>query len=599
MAFLNFALLRFRYGFRPRKRARSRQRPTADAVNVLMVTSSYPKFPGDVTAPFIESIAPRRGGARPPVDVVLPAPPATCGGGDDEPVRFFPYRYAPRDALEPVGIRAEPGGRRARAAPACTCWRRWSRWRCARAVCRAARWPALRRGARPLGRAQRGAGRGHRARPRRAAGGEPARQRRVPGRALARPRASLARRALRRGGRRDRLQRRPAPARAARWARRRRAPAPCPTAWTLHAFAPRPDAAPASARAWACPRTRSSCWPWAGWSRRRASRTWWRPRRARRRRARRDRRRRATCGRELERQARAAGAPVTLRGRARPRGGGGRAWRPPTWWSCPRSVDRAGNVDGLPNVLLEALAAGTRRGGHARGRHPGRRRATARTACSCPSGDAARAGRGAARACAASRRRAQRLGDEARRHARSERLSWEAAARRLRGRLCPGGSAGRPLGAPATASTTPRERAARWARCDLPGRLRSRRCARLAVARPPRAARRDRPARGAGAAPRPHRRRADVAARAARPARGAAAARASAWPWAAGARTIARSAPVDEVLVWSAPWVGRPRKGRRRFARACARKARALRAARTRPRPRPAGRRARLAAAVR
>jgi glycosyltransferase involved in cell wall biosynthesis len=60
-----------------------------------MVTSSYPKFPGDVTAPFIESIA--RGVAQlgHEVDVVLPFHPQ-LRRGDDEPVRFFAYHYAPR-----------------------------------------------------------------------------------------------------------------------------------------------------------------------------------------------------------------------------------------------------------------------------------------------------------------------------------------------------------------------------------------------------------------------------------------------------------------------------------------------------------------------
>jgi glycosyltransferase involved in cell wall biosynthesis len=66
-------------------------------MRVLMVTSSYPKFPGDATAPFIESIAlglARRGHA---VDVVLPAHPE-LRRTDDEPVRFFPYHYAPRES---------------------------------------------------------------------------------------------------------------------------------------------------------------------------------------------------------------------------------------------------------------------------------------------------------------------------------------------------------------------------------------------------------------------------------------------------------------------------------------------------------------------
>jgi glycosyltransferase involved in cell wall biosynthesis len=61
-----------------------------------MVTSSYPKFPGDTTAPFIESIARAVAGRGHRVDVVLPWHPELRRGAD-EPVRFHPYRYAPRD----------------------------------------------------------------------------------------------------------------------------------------------------------------------------------------------------------------------------------------------------------------------------------------------------------------------------------------------------------------------------------------------------------------------------------------------------------------------------------------------------------------------
>lgn len=67
-------------------------------MRVLMVTSSYPKFEGDVTAPFIESIARSvvdRGHA---VDVVLPHHPDLRRPSSD-PVRFFEYRYAPMRAL--------------------------------------------------------------------------------------------------------------------------------------------------------------------------------------------------------------------------------------------------------------------------------------------------------------------------------------------------------------------------------------------------------------------------------------------------------------------------------------------------------------------
>ena len=66
-------------------------------MNVLMVTSSYPKFPGDVTAPFIESIARSVAARGHTVDLVLPHHP-DLRRGSAEPVRFFPYRYAPRQS---------------------------------------------------------------------------------------------------------------------------------------------------------------------------------------------------------------------------------------------------------------------------------------------------------------------------------------------------------------------------------------------------------------------------------------------------------------------------------------------------------------------
>jgi len=65
-------------------------------MNVLMVTSSYPKFPGDVTAPFVESIAHAVAARGHRVDVMLPQHPQ-LRRGSDEPVRFLPFRYVPRD----------------------------------------------------------------------------------------------------------------------------------------------------------------------------------------------------------------------------------------------------------------------------------------------------------------------------------------------------------------------------------------------------------------------------------------------------------------------------------------------------------------------
>ena len=65
-------------------------------MNVLMVTSSYPKFPGDVTAPFLESIAEAVAERGHQVDVVLPHHPELRRPAGR--VRFFPYRYAPFEA---------------------------------------------------------------------------------------------------------------------------------------------------------------------------------------------------------------------------------------------------------------------------------------------------------------------------------------------------------------------------------------------------------------------------------------------------------------------------------------------------------------------
>lgn len=59
-----------------------------------MVTSSYPLFPGDVTAPFIEEIARAVIARGHQVDVLLPHHPKLARPKDDA-VRFFPYRYAP------------------------------------------------------------------------------------------------------------------------------------------------------------------------------------------------------------------------------------------------------------------------------------------------------------------------------------------------------------------------------------------------------------------------------------------------------------------------------------------------------------------------
>jgi glycosyltransferase involved in cell wall biosynthesis len=65
-------------------------------MNVLMVASSYPKFPGDTTAPFIESIAHAVAARGHRVDVLLPHHPDLRRPAG-EPVRVIEYHYAPRE----------------------------------------------------------------------------------------------------------------------------------------------------------------------------------------------------------------------------------------------------------------------------------------------------------------------------------------------------------------------------------------------------------------------------------------------------------------------------------------------------------------------
>jgi glycosyltransferase involved in cell wall biosynthesis len=62
-----------------------------------MVTSSYPKFSGDATAPFIEAIARGVAARGHSVDVILPEHP-DLDRPAGEPVSFHPYRYAPFDS---------------------------------------------------------------------------------------------------------------------------------------------------------------------------------------------------------------------------------------------------------------------------------------------------------------------------------------------------------------------------------------------------------------------------------------------------------------------------------------------------------------------
>lgn len=72
------------------------------AVRILTVTSSYPKYAGDTTAPFIASITKALAARGHELTIVLPARPDL----DPEPipgVRFCPFRYAPTEGLNVFG----------------------------------------------------------------------------------------------------------------------------------------------------------------------------------------------------------------------------------------------------------------------------------------------------------------------------------------------------------------------------------------------------------------------------------------------------------------------------------------------------------------
>ncbi len=71
-------------------------------MRILMVTSSYPLFEGDGTAPFIEEIARSVAARGHLVDLVLPAHPKLKRSAEPG-VRFFPFSYAPRPSLNVWG----------------------------------------------------------------------------------------------------------------------------------------------------------------------------------------------------------------------------------------------------------------------------------------------------------------------------------------------------------------------------------------------------------------------------------------------------------------------------------------------------------------
>ncbi len=70
---------------------------------VVMVTSSYPRFAGDTVATFLEPIARGVAARGHEVHVVLPWHPHLKRAGREEDLHFHPFRYAPLDALNVFG----------------------------------------------------------------------------------------------------------------------------------------------------------------------------------------------------------------------------------------------------------------------------------------------------------------------------------------------------------------------------------------------------------------------------------------------------------------------------------------------------------------
>jgi len=77
-------------------------RRRSPAVRILVLTSSYPKYPGDTTAPFIQSITRELASRGHELTVVLPAR-ADLDLAPVKGVSFQPYHYAPSERLAVFG----------------------------------------------------------------------------------------------------------------------------------------------------------------------------------------------------------------------------------------------------------------------------------------------------------------------------------------------------------------------------------------------------------------------------------------------------------------------------------------------------------------
>jgi glycosyltransferase involved in cell wall biosynthesis len=75
-------------------------------VKVLVLTSSYPRFAGDPTAPFMESIVRHLAARGHEISVVLPESAEWRRPAQEDGIRYHPYRYSPSRSWTPWGYSA-------------------------------------------------------------------------------------------------------------------------------------------------------------------------------------------------------------------------------------------------------------------------------------------------------------------------------------------------------------------------------------------------------------------------------------------------------------------------------------------------------------
>ena len=122
-----------------RAHGRGRRALSEGRMKILAITSSYPRYEGDPTAPFIESIVRCVAALGHTVHVLLPQHREWARPQSEGSIRYHPYRYSPLAVLDAVGLlgvaRREArrsGSRSTRSLRSCSPPRRGRRARCSR-----------------------------------------------------------------------------------------------------------------------------------------------------------------------------------------------------------------------------------------------------------------------------------------------------------------------------------------------------------------------------------------------------------------------------------------------------------------------------------